>query len=128
METLANYLNDDRVPEPLVIASPESEVSPPRTVSPAPAIEVPREVPFLEDVGEFIVDQLNRRQTPFGDVWLIHEKDGELEKKGKFQFTLQRKHHDQHRPKELDRVVLSVRMLPYKPPLLKRVLDWMRRR
>lgn len=68
----------------------------------------PTLVPFIEGIGGFIVDRLNRCTSGFGGWFLIHNGSVKEMRKGKLVFTLQQNATDEYRAKDLDRIVMKI--------------------
>jgi len=111
-ETLEQYLGvPDEKLEPLVksfgcdVIDPEEPMYRSQwNAQPAPKL------PMVREVGEFIVDQLNRCREPFSGQWLICKNTQSDEKKCRIVLELQKTWADAYGKTPHDRVIISIRV------------------
>lgn len=107
METLESFIGEPKVIRPpLVIASPEPdpEKEPEVRVS-YPASWVKRDISTTQEIGEFIIDHLNRNTESFQGRWLVWSgTDRDLER-GKLVFEVQSCSADAYRARRRQAVI-----------------------
>jgi hypothetical protein len=102
MDTLASFIGELKVTlEPLVVSGPdgappvEPEVPYNSVWRGAPGVMSEQKASVTQEIGEFLIDRLNRQQEPFQGQWLIWRGSPKDLAAGKLKFEIHRTWSDQ---------------------------------